>query len=284
MEENTINWNVQEKINKGYVLNIIDHTMRDNIMYKYGISNHFTSSTFDMIEFRRKKIDPVLNNGQVSEELSWSFPNMWNPHTGDIIDKEDPFGPITFNVVSIANYIWLNRLKKLWVPEGYHPHTGEYLSAHYEEGIGMGEKFNIISRGEHPEWYIFRLPVNDIYVLEHMKMVPSMGPKLTKEDIIKINTILHTNAGKNAYITEYNTLPPNLIEIWEHYHIAISKNPTEDPEYSLFYFNLSERVQDMGMTMESDLAQELLKDMKGSTNKRHVQHLLNIRVVDANDM
>jgi len=125
-----------------------------------------------------------------------------------IID-EDPIGPLCFNAFNLYNYYYLNRFKGLW-----NPPEGQF-EGYYGDLVGAGPDLEIKSRGSNPEKYLFRLPIIDCYLPpEHNFSIITMGPKLSNEDIEKIDKILITR-GKNFI---------KLKNIKENYDCAIINN------------------------------------------------------------
>ena len=143
--------------------------------------------TFDTVEFyksiRKLKLDAIMNTE--TDETRFLYYNMWEPLTGEILDK-DPYGPLCFDPVYLIYHYYNQRLNNLWVKES--DEQGGYYSGYYDSGVGAGEDCLIMSRGYHPEKYLFRLPIVDCYLTEnHNYQFITMGPKLTFEQIAEIN-------------------------------------------------------------------------------------------------
>lgn len=143
--------------------------------------------TFDTVEFyksiRKLKLDAIMN--VETDDSRFLYHNMWEPLTGEVLEK-DPYGPLCFDPVYLIYNYYNQRLNNLWVKES--DEHGGYYSGYYDSGVGAGEDCLIMSRGYHPEKYLFRLPIVDCYLTEgHNFQFITMGPKLTFEQIKDIN-------------------------------------------------------------------------------------------------
>lgn len=168
----------------------------------------YDKTTTEIYRIKRQfKIDP-LTDQEIPSNLLFEYNYRWDPYTGMIID-EDPIGPLCFNALNLYNYYYLNRFKGLWnAPEGQ-------FEGYYGDLVGAGPDLEIKSRGSNPEKYLFRLPIIDCYLPpEHNFSIITMGPKLSNEDIEKIDKILITR-GKNFI---------KLKNIKENYDCAIINN------------------------------------------------------------
>ena len=146
---------------------------------------------------------------------------MWDPYTGHREDI-DPYGPLYFDPDSLIYTIWIKRLNNLWV-EGKEE-LGYHTQGYYSDGVGAGQNFEIVGRGSHPEWYLFRLPIVDLYLTEdHNEQIPTMGPVLTDEEVNEIYEL--SLKSKYKYKNKFKNKRPNFILIKFLYDIAISKNP-----------------------------------------------------------
>jgi len=173
------------------------------------------------VEYRKNKIDPILlielPYDNYKDKHFFKFKYKWDPYTGERLDKDDD-GPLYFDPDSLIYYFYLHRLKMLWneSDDGYH--------GFYGDAIGNGPDFYIKGRGHHPEWYLFRLPINDCYLSrEHNNQYITIGPILTDSEILEIDR-LSKNFGNNYY-NIYKKKRPNLFKIKQLYEQAISKQP-----------------------------------------------------------
>jgi len=97
----------------------------------------------------------------------------------------------------------------------------------YGDGLGAGENINIPGRGDHPELYLFRLPVPDCYLTDDHKIsIVTMGPKLTDNEIAEIDKLAETYHSQNYY-TYYGIKckRPSLSAIKKLYDVAIDPTP-----------------------------------------------------------
>lgn len=171
---------------------------------------------------RSLHLDPFTAH-EVPDQLVFQFSKMWDPYTG-IRTNDDPYGALWFNVATLTYHFWLNRYTHLWVRES-DEHDG-YYEGYYDDGVGAGDQFYITGRGEHPEWYLFRLPLPNYYLTDdHNEQIITMGPRLTDSEIININTKLHSKHGINIYNRLFYRNPPNLVQLKQLYDMAISKTP-----------------------------------------------------------
>ena len=173
-------------------------------------------------DYHGTKKDPLL---QVKLPLKrkkplFEFKYKWNPFTGERLG-EDPRGSLYFDPDTLIYYFYNNRLNHLWIEA-----NGEY-SGTYGDGLGKGEFFDIIGRGKHPEWYLFRLPLPDAYAQDCSNQLITFGPKLTREEIEQIYNL---SLEYNNYKKRFGKSKPNLISLYEHYNNAIKKPNYEDIE------------------------------------------------------
>jgi hypothetical protein len=115
----------------------------------------------------------------------------------------------------------------LWC-NGIDDNAGTY-QGYYDDNIGTGEDIEISGRGSFPERYLFRLPVFDCYLTdEHNSNVITMGPKLTNNEIQKIDELAEKLDGTSlSYKKLHGTERPSLQTIKKLYDQAISKNNRE---------------------------------------------------------
>lgn len=174
------------------------------------------------LNHRINKIDPILlqklplNN--FSNKNLFEFKFKWNPYNGNRLDI-DNHGSLYFDPETLINYFYVNRLNNLWINSYY---SGDfYIQGYYGDAVGNGPDFVIKSRGSHPDWYLFRLPILDEYLNEnHCNQVVTMGPILNLTEINNLDTISCNKKFKKMY--KYTK--PNLTKMFKIYEKCISKN------------------------------------------------------------
>ena len=128
------------------------------------------------------QIQDVLKNKLpiIKNKPLFKFEWQWDPFTGERT-KIDPRGPLFFDPDTLIHYFYLNRLKHLWI------HQENGYQANYGDGMGKGIKFEIVGRGCHPEWYLFRLPLPDAYLnMNVFNQYVTFGPVLNYNEIEEI--------------------------------------------------------------------------------------------------
>lgn len=172
---------------------------------------------------RLRKMDPFTYN-EMDDHHAFKFKYKWDPYTGERLG-EDQNGPIYFDPDYLIKYFYTKRLDKLWV----NPidESNGYFEGYYAEGVGAGEDFHLESRGAHPEWYLFRIPIIDCYLTkDHNKQFITFGPKLTNDEIIEIERL--ANLRNDNYRLLFNRNRPSLIQMKELYDVAIAKEPKKN--------------------------------------------------------
>lgn len=167
---------------------------------------------------RKLKMDPITHE-VVPEDLQFNFEYMWDPITGERTIK-DKHGPLCFNVLSLAENFYHNRLRLLW----YDGETidGVKYEGYYGDGIGSGNDLYVNGRGDLRHMYLFRLPVIDCYLLENFSMsIITMGPKLTDDEITEIQNKIDRHYSKQT--TPISKIKCNLLTMKTLYDIAIKK-------------------------------------------------------------
>jgi hypothetical protein len=190
--------------------------------YKYKLNNKkikYDKRTIEWyISLRKNNIDPLTHD--YLDNNYYEFKYEWDPYTGEI-RNEDPYGSLKFNPVHLAYYYDFNKLNNLWT------HGNQEYQGYYGDGLGAGENFYINSRGNHPEWYLFRIPIIDCYLTEDNNQSNiTMGAKLTFNDIKKINDLLLLEENVKLYKQTYNKNPIDLVKLYKLYHQAISTDLT----------------------------------------------------------
>lgn len=162
---------------------------------------------------RLLKLDP-LTDEVVPLHMQFSYPYKWNPYNGEITGI-DPVGPLVFNAYNLYKYFLNNKLNGLWIPP-INDENGNF-EGYYGSYVGSGKNINIDSRGEHPQKYLFRLPIIDCYLPKNYNFsVITMGPLLKDDDINKIDSILQELYKNNYY--------PSIMQIKKLYDEAITNN------------------------------------------------------------
>ena len=138
------------------------------------------------------------------------------------IQEKDPYGPLCFDPDNLTYAFWKKRLSNLWIVEN--DSQEGFYEGYFGSGLGSGENFYIVGRGAHPERYIFRIPIIDIYLTDdHNEQITTLGPKLTDEDVENIYNLSLKNP--NNYKKKFKRNRPNLIIMKILFDISISKDP-----------------------------------------------------------
>ena len=174
--------------------------------------------------------DPITFE-KMSENTSFKYPYMWDPYTGKILES-DPYGPIYFHPMNLLIYFYNNRLKTLWEEQSV-DNNGRW-SGWYGSGVGMGEDFEIKSRGIYPERYIFRIPIQNCYLKKgHKLSLVTMGPKLSNSDICMLDNLIVTYWSKHKLYNNIYKKIGSLYKMKCYYDLAISLSPLQ------MYINLN---------------------------------------------
>lgn len=167
---------------------------------------------------RIQKTDPITFE-ELKDSYCFSYYNIWNPYTGSILIN-DPFGPLCFNPETIISHLYYSRLNNLWVELS--DEKDALYSGYYGDCVGIGEDFEIINKGNCPEKYIFRLPITNCYLKKNHNMnTITIGPKLTDDDIYKLDCIMSLYYKKNIIYKKIGS----VLNLKKYYDIAISKIP-----------------------------------------------------------
>jgi len=183
----------------------------------YNKFNKLTTETYRVM--RELHIDPITHD-KVPEELAFKFEYMWDPITGERLEK-DIYGPLYFNVLSLAKNIYYNRYRLLWNP----PEIVNYITygGYYGDGLLAGDDLYIQSRGIHKHMHPFRLPIIDCYLEKDFNMsIITMGPLLYDDEIKEIQDKINKYYSNKKYNVKHNNI--NLILIKKLYDRAINKN------------------------------------------------------------
>lgn len=182
------------------------------------IYNFNTRETYRMKRLTQRD---VFNDEKIADNECFKYHKMWDPLSGQVLDKDDEFGPLCFNGFELVYYYYINRLNGMWnePQDGYDGYYGEYL--------GTGPNIHIVSRGKYPEKYLLRLPIIDAYVTENIPdSRVTMGPLLSNEQIQELDKILDYNYSQfNKQISKTTNL---MSKIKYHYDEALNQNPSRE--------------------------------------------------------
>ena len=143
---------------------------------------------------RELHIDPITHE-KVPENLAFKFEYMWDPITGDRLDK-DPHGPLYFNCINLYINFYYNRLRMLWT-DGDIIDNVQY-EGYYGDGLCSGDDLYVPSRGISKHLHLFRLPLIDCYLEKDFDLsVITMGPKLNDDEIDFIHDISKPDKKEN---------------------------------------------------------------------------------------
>lgn len=207
-------------------LSINNNTQNKNTLI---INNYnFDKTTTETYKVMRElHLDPITHE-KVPDNLDFKFEYMWDPITGDRLEK-DPNGPFHFNVLTLAENFYHNRLRMLWI-DG-ETINGIKYEGYYGDALCSGEDIYVPSRGISKHMHLFRLPIIDCYLQSGFDYsVITMGPKLTYEEIDEIQNIIDKYYKVNTNISKKNKTKTNIINISHMrnlYMKAISKTSTE---------------------------------------------------------
>lgn len=147
----------------------------------------------------------------------FKFYHQWDPYNGTRTTI-DPMGPLLFDANALIHYWYVNRLNHLW--HNATDEAGGLYHGYYGDGVGNGPVFNITGRGNHMDWYLFRLPIMDCYLpKDHNGQVVTMGPLLTDEEIVMISKL----AKKTPYL--FGPKRPNVVLMKSKYDQATTIKP-----------------------------------------------------------
>lgn len=170
------------------------------------------NSTF----YIKNRLDNICPLSFDKVERGFSVDNIWNPFTGKYMNLIDPFGSIIFDVDYLIYFFYTNRLRHIYIP------ATANMSGHFGDAIGKYPDFKIPGRGSHPEWYLFRLPLSDCYIEKKNIKYVTMGPELTRYDIMKIYKICQNN---KTYEKRFNQKLPNIVKLFDLYYTVVNKYP-----------------------------------------------------------
>ena len=172
-------------------------------------------------DFRDKNIDPILLEELPVEGYEnkkyFKFKFKWNPYTGER-GEIDTNGYLAFDPDTLIHFFYSNRTNYLWETSN-NDYTG-----YYGDAVGNGPNFEIIGRGKHPDWNLFRLPIVDCYLIkDHCYQSVTMGPLLEEREIKEIDKL--AKKYKSNYKNKFNMKRPSLHKLYQLYQEAINPNP-----------------------------------------------------------
>jgi hypothetical protein len=199
------------------------HNNQNNIIKKKEIYDYDKVTTETYRVMRELHLDPITHE-KVPDNLDFKFEYMWDPITGDRLQK-DPNGGFHFNVINLAKNFYYNRLRMLWVDGDII--DGIKYEGYYGDGLKAGEDLYVPSRGISKHMHLFRLPIIDCYLSKEFNYsIITMGPKLTENEINEIQQIID-NYNRMKSKTKKKIININLIRMNELYTTAISKESSE---------------------------------------------------------
>jgi hypothetical protein len=200
----------------------------------------------------------MQDNTGFDTNKAFTYANMWDPYTGEITGT-DPYGSLYFHPDELIHYFYIKRLEGLW-HEPVDEKAG-YYAGYYGEMVGSN--LHIEGRGSYAELYLFRLPIVDCYLQNgHDFSIITMGPKLTDDDLKKIDDIASLYY-KHDYVKKYKEKRPSLVKMKQLYDQAISS----DPE-TLMYTNINSDIDCTSILYESNIELE-----RGMVNRWAVDKL-----------
>jgi hypothetical protein len=231
-----------------------------NIKKKY---DKVTTETYCV---KRRLEKCAITGENIIDSCKFKFKYMWNPLNGERtgIDK---VGPLYFNIITLYNHYFNNRLTGLWTPSTYDPVSKQSYEGYYGDLVGAGKNIKINSRGYHPDKYLFRLPIQDCYLYEdHNHSIVTMGPLLTDEEISEIDVLLlKLTQQYRSQLKSYITLSA-LKAIYDN---ALEENPSSEKISTWvnnIYNNKNQLINDVC---------KWWKESKGNEEyKNHLNHLM----------
>jgi hypothetical protein len=188
-----------------------------NIKNNYNKYNKTTTETYRVM--REMHLDPITHE-KVPSNLEFKFENMWDPITGERLEK-DPHGPFYFNCKDLVKNFYYNRLRMLWVEGDII--DGIKYEGYYGDGVKAGDDLIVPSRGISKHMHLFRLPVIDCYLEKDFDFaLITMGPLLNDEEIDSIQDTLdkyYKNKKRKSNI--------NIRVMYDLYNKAINKSTSE---------------------------------------------------------
>ena len=196
----------------------------DNKFVKKDYVKKYDDETTNKYKSMRKfRVDPIKREVIDKKIPTFKVKKMWDSLTGLFEDKDDPHGPLHFDPVELAKYFYLHILDHIWREEDEDNYE-DVLEEGPLEGLGTGENFLIKGRGEYPEYFVWRLPIKDCYVIEGTeKFIPLKGPKLSLSQIEKLQKLIEKCPKSHVHKTFINM--PNMVHMYKLYMEAINPDP-----------------------------------------------------------
>lgn len=184
------------------------------------IKRYDKTTIIDYKTLRIKKEDPIIYE-RISDDVAFKFPYMWDAYTGNRLDELDPYGPLYFHPINLLQYFYNSRLRSLWIAPSEDGYVG-----YYGDGVGQGENFEILGRGNYPERYVFRLPILDCYLKKnHNNSIITMGPKLTDREICALDRLIVKYWSHHKLYESIYKKIGSLYKLKCYYDVAIAKTP-----------------------------------------------------------
>lgn len=226
---------------------------------------NYDEYTTDLYFVMREKKYNVISHDAFDCDTNkvFMYKYMWDPYTGEK-KKEDPIGPLYFHPDDLIYFFYTRRKKLLWIEpkDIVHGLNEGVYEGYYGDGLGSGENINIIGRGEYPELYLFRLPIDDCYLPpDSDRSIITMGPKLSDGEI-KLIEDLAEDHHKFNYQNFYGKKRPSLTLMKNLYDTAISKTP----DISKY----------LGDKKENELSHEELFELRNKANRDAVNALISL--------
>jgi hypothetical protein len=194
------------------------HKTKNNTDYDLNYDN-LTHTRYKVM--RKMKTCPVCDDPV--DTNPFVVPNMWDSITGEFIEQKDPYGPLYFHPVCLIECFYHNRMNCLLSSELDEGAAGGYYEAVPGDGLGAGEDMET-SRGDYPELFLWRLPINDCYLEVGLsRSIPLKGPKLVRSDIVELKNIVKKLSKKDW--ADRFVVVPDILLMYDIYMEAISKNP-----------------------------------------------------------
>lgn len=222
--------------------------------YEKMYNKFFQDKVCNYTRHRKDKIDPLtLFQLELSNSEIFKYEYEWNPYTGEKLNIKDPNGPLCFDPNNLIHFFYLNRLKYLWTKGHYEGLN--YIQGHFGDAVGNGPDFEIVNRGKHPDWYLFRLPIIDEYLKkDHCLQSVTMGPILSDKEIKLIQKL----SDRKRFRITYGYRRPNLFKMKKIYERAINKNDNYDE-------------------ILGDIPKNEIKEIKYNVNTNAVKELIRFR-------
>lgn len=213
---------------------------------------------------RKRQICPLTKEVMKDGECFKFYPE-WDPYTGETSDKNDPDGPLCFDVHALIKFMFNRRTKNLWMePDGD-------FEGWYGYDVGNGPLFFVSGRDYYPEHHLLRLPITDCYLtVDNNDQNPTVGPMLTDDQIEQIYKIAKNKS--STYEMRYGRYLPNFIKMCNYYKLAIlSENDTK------ILKELYKKCYERDMILDDDLSDKEIDEQRCIWNREAVESLKHMR-------